>query len=184
MNKSKILDEIAEEIEKCDECKENTSGLPVPGEGNPNARIMFIGMAPGREESKTGRPFVGRSGRYLTKLLDAIGINREDVYITSPVKYFPGQRLLKSSEIEHSKVHLSKQIQTIQPELMVLLGDTAVKAVLGKGIKISENHGKTIRKDRDYFVTLHPSAGLRFEKFREIIKNDFKKLGKLVKNYQ
>jgi DNA polymerase len=182
MNKENRLKKIAEEISKCEECKMNKSGLPVPGEGNPNARIMFIGEAPGREEANTGRPFVGRSGKFLTKLLESIGISRKDVFITSPVKYYPGRRAPTNKEIQHGKKHLLKQIETINPKLIVLLGKVAHKALLEKEVKISRTHGKIFKKNSViFFSTFHPSAGIRFPKIKRLIEKDFAKLKKLIK---
>src|ERR1043166_605202 len=90
MNKRKELERIAKEIASCKICKRNSIGKPVPGEGNPNARIIFVGEAPGKTEAATGRPFVGRSGKFLRTNIQKIGLNDvKDVYITSPVKYLP-----------------------------------------------------------------------------------------------
>jgi uracil-DNA glycosylase family 4/DNA-3-methyladenine glycosylase len=176
MDKDKTLEEIAREIERCDECKKDKFGLPVPGEGNSDAKVMFIGMAPGREESKTGKPFVGRAGKLLTQLLDSIGIKREEVFITSPVKYYPGKRAPTSKEIEHGKVHFLKQIKIIKPKLIVLLGNVALKS-LDFDDKISEVHGKIIKRENvNYFPTFHPAAGVRFLKIKKEIQKDFKKL--------
>lgn len=153
----------------------------MPGEGNPNARVMFVGEAPGREESLTGRPFVGRSGKFLTELLSLIGIKREDVYITSPVKYFPGARAPTDAEISHGRTHLRKQIDIIGPKLIILLGNVASKGVLGKSFMVGQWHGKTKRENgRDHFFTFHPSAALRFPKIRKLIYQDFKKLAGLI----
>lgn len=172
------LDDIADEIARCKECEEGKSGLPVPGEGNPRARLMFIGEAPGREEARTGRPFVGRSGRLLTEMLRAIGIEREDVYITSPVKYYPGQRAPSRKEMEHGRTHLEKQIEAIGPKVIVLMGRCAVQALLpDMGIRVSKDHGKSIKRgDQTYFITFHPAAALRFKRLREIMGDDLRKL--------
>ena len=86
MNKKKELLKIAREIEKCALCRKWGTGEPVPGEGNPEAKIVFIGEAPGRQEARTGRPFVGRSGKLLRAAILEAGLSDEDVYITSPVK--------------------------------------------------------------------------------------------------
>lgn len=180
-NKKHELESIAGEIKKCRKCRKNTSGLPVPGEGNPNARIMFIGEAPGRQEALSGRPFVGRSGKLLTKLIEEIGIKRNDVYITSPVKYYPGQRAPTRAEIEHGKIHLKAQIGIIKPKLIVLLGNTALTALLDKDFKVTKDHGKVIYKNNiSFFVTFHPAAALRFPKNLSLIKKDFRKLKNLI----
>lgn len=157
----------------CKECKKGKYGLPVIGEGSPNARIMFVGEAPGKEESKTGRPFVGRSGRLLTKMLHDIGIERKDVYITSPVKYYPGKRRLRKEEIIHGAMHLRKQIEEISPEIIVLMGKTAVTALMDEDIKVTRDHGKFFGR---FFITFHPAAALRFPKIMRLMENDLRKL--------
>lgn len=179
MKEEKLL-EIAKEIEKCEECKKEKYGLPVPGEGNPDAKIIFLGMAPGFNESKIGKPFVGRAGKFLDKLLVLLGIKREEIFITSPLKYYPGRRSIKAWEIEHGKIHLQKQIEIIQPKLIVLLGEVAVKATLGKRYKLLEIHGKLIEKEGIfYFPTFHPAAAMRFPKIKELTIKDFEKLKKI-----
>lgn len=181
MDKQKELDKIAEDIKFCKECKVNKSGLPVPGEGSPDADIMFVGMAPGRQEAKTGRPFIGSAGKLLSKLLDGIGLKREEVYITSPVKYFP-EKLLSKDDISHGREHIMKQIEVIGPKIIVLLGSVAIAAILDdKDVKVVKDHGKVIDKNgRKHLVTYHPAAILRFRKFLPMLEADFKKIRKLL----
>ncbi len=186
MLKQKLLDEIAREIEKCKTCKAGKTGKPVPGEGNPNADIVFIGEAPGRTEGETGRPFIGRSGQYLTRLIESIGLARKDVFITSPVKYFPvaaGRgRAPTDAEIVHGKTHLEKQLKVINPKMIVLLGRVAAKALLGKSPMISVVHGTVIEKDgRKYFFAYHPAAAIRFQKIKPLIQKDFQRLKEVLK---
>jgi DNA polymerase len=182
--KLRLLKAVEEEIKKCEECKKNKFGLPVPGKGNPNAKIIFLGESPGPQESKKGEPFIGPSGKFLDKLLDFIGIKREDVFITSPVKYYPGSRAPTNEEIMHGMTHTSKQIKIINPKLIVMLGNVALKALFpNQRLKVSEIHGKPIEKDgRIYFPTFHPSAARRFPKIREKMIEDFEKLKKIIKN--
>lgn len=182
MAKQKLLDKIAKEIENCKICKTNKFGKAVPGEGNPNAKIMFVGEAPGKTESETGRPFVGRSGKFLTTLIESAGLKREDVYITSPVKYFPGYRAPTDTEITHGKIHFDKQVKIISPQFIVLLGRVAQKAVLGKAFLLKDLHGKIIKDGkRSYFLTYHPAAALRFPKLKILLSGDFKKMTKELK---
>ena len=182
MTKQQALDKIAKEIESCKICKVNKTGKAVPGEGNPNSDIMFIGEAPGRQEGETGRPFIGRSGKLLTILIESIGLKREDVYITSPVKYYPGMRPPTQQEIDHGKTHLQKQIETIIPSYLVLLGRVAVKGVLGIDVVMSKVHGTIVVKNqKNHFITYHPAAALRFQKFKTPLQGDFKKLKLLLK---
>jgi uracil-DNA glycosylase len=186
LKKTKIilLKKIAEEINRCRECKKDKSGLPVPGEGDPDATLMFIGEAPGREEARTGRPFIGRSGKLLTRMLAGVKINRENVYITSPVKYYPGKRAPTPKEITHGKKHLIAQIEIIKPKLLVLLGATAMKALLKGKYQVTKVHGKTITENgQTYFLTFHPAAALRFPKIIGIkMVKDLKSLPLLIKN--
>jgi len=180
MDKEEKLRQIAREIEKCRECRRGKSGLPVPGEGNPDARVMLIGMAPGKEEARTGRPFVGRSGRLLTEMLHRIGMERKEIYITSPVKYFP-EKNLTVNDIRHGAGHLKKQVDVISPGLLVLMGSVAVKALLPQErISVSKMHGRLIEKGgRRYFITFHPSAALRFPENRRMMMKDLAKLKRI-----
>lgn len=181
MTNFKRLEKIAKEIAKCKECKRNKYGLPVPGEGDPDAKIVFIGMCPGREESKVGKPFVGRSGRFLTQQLKAIGIERKDVYIISPVKYYPGKRILRKKEIQHGMIHTFKQLKIIKPKIVVLLGKVALEALLDKK-KLDKLHGKIIKKGGiTYIPTFHPSAAMRFPKIRKQFVKDFKKISRIIR---
>lgn len=190
--KSSELEKIASQIENCDICKENKIGKPVPGEGGSNAKIMFVGEAPGRQESQTGRPFIGRSGKYLTRLIESTGLSRKDVYITSPVKYFPVKpdghsgRAPTDQEITHGKTHFDKQVEIVNPKLIVLLGKVAAYALLGKSVTDSVNlkteHGKIISQNgRRYLFTYHPAAALRFPQIKQPVEEDFKKLKRIIK---
>lgn len=184
MNKTSALAKIAKEIEKCWECKIDKTGKPVSGEGSPDAKIIFIGEAPGREEAKTGRPFVGRSGKLLRQLIREIGLEETEVYITSPVKYLPKSGTPSKKDIIHGCEHLVKQLDIIKPKLIVLLGSVACQAILGQKIAIIKRHGEVIKKGRKtYFITLHPAAAVRFVKFRQILKVDFKNLKSILNSW-
>ena len=137
------------QIEVCQKCDLYKNGCAVPGEGNAKADIIFIGEAPGRVESETGRPFVGRAGKLLTSLIELIGLNRRDVFITSIVKHRPPKnRKPTQSEIDVCLPYLHEQIKNIKPRIIVLLGTTALCAVLGKKIgKITDIHGRIIKRD-------------------------------------
>ncbi len=181
INKQQELEKIAEEIERCKVCKVGKSGKAVPGEGNPNAKIVFIGEAPGRTEAATGRPFVGRSGKFLRSLINESGLKEDKVFITSPVKYLPDRGTPSPSDIAHGKIHLEKQLKIINPKIIVLLGSVAVQGVLGEKIPTLKNHGKIIDKDhRKYLLTIHPAAALRFPPLKKLILQDFKKLKSLL----
>ena len=174
MDKVEELNKVAKEIEKCKICKKNKSGKAVVGEGNPDADIVFIGEAPGRKESKTGRPFIGRSGQLLRSLIREVGLKEKDVYITSPVKYLPDAGTPSSKDIEHGRIHLQKQLEIIDPKIIVLLGRVATLGVMGEMVAIKKVHGR-IYKNK-YFITFHPAAGLRFPPLKEELKKDFQKL--------
>ncbi len=177
MDKMKRLADVAKEIEKCEICKIGKSGMAVPGEGNPDAEIVFLGEAPGKEEAKIGRPFIGRSGKLLRSLINEVGLREEEVFITSPVKYLPDKGTPSSDDISHARIHLNKQLEIINPKIIVLLGSVAAQAMLGEKIPITKEHGKIIEKEgRKYFLTFHPAAALRFPPNRELLRGDFLKL--------
>ena len=181
VNKSGKLAKIAQEIEKCKVCKTGKNGKAVIGEGSPDADIVFIGEAPGKKEAETGRPFVGRSGQLLRSLIREAGLKEEDVYITSPVKYLPNSGTPTIKDIEHGKTHLQKQLDVIDPKIIVLLGRVASFAILGEFLAINKMHGVIIDKNNQrYFVTFHPSAGLRFPPLKKKIIEDFQKLKKII----
>ena len=179
--KRAVLAQIAKEIERCRICKQGKSGMAVPGEGNPDADIMFIGEAPGRQEAKTGRPFIGRSGQLLRSLIVESGLTEEDVFITSPVKYLPDRGTPTPKDVAHGRTHLAKQLAVIEPKILVLLGAVAALGVLEEKIPIVKRHGEIIEKDgRKYFITFHPAAALRFPKLKTLLLADFQKLRKLL----
>jgi uracil-DNA glycosylase len=179
--KQKLLDQIAQEIEECKICQQNKIGRAVPGEGNPDAEIMFIGEAPGKVESQTGRPFVGRSGQLLRNLIKEFGLKEEEIYITSPVKYLPSSGTPTPADIKHGKIHFDRQLDIIDPKFIVLLGSVATQAVLGEKLAILKMHGQIIEKNgKRYFISLHPAAPLRNPAVRSLFLEDFKKLKKLI----
>ena len=195
MNKTKELEAIASEIETCKSCKEEKTGVAVPGEGNPDADIVFIGEAPGKTEAATGRPFVGRSGQLLRSLIREIGFDDvKDVYITSPVKYLPLRGTPTPQDIAHGRIHLMKQLKIINPKIVVLLGRVAAEGVLqrppspsglrrARKVAVFKEHGKVIEevKGIKYFLTYHPAAVLRFpNKFKKAMIEDFQTVKKLV----
>lgn len=184
MNKQlKRLHDEVEACRKCELCKGRIKA--VPGEGSGSSGIMFIGEAPGRMESETGRPFIGRAGKLLTLLIESIGLKRSDVFISSVVKCRPPHnRKPTQKEIDACMPCLEKQIEIIKPKVIVLLGSTAMYALLGKKIgKITEIHGRTVKHGGiTYFPTFHPAAGLRSAKIkRRQLEQDFKKLKRLAK---
>lgn len=182
MNKQKELQKIALEIENCKICKIGKSGKAVPGEGNPNAKVVFVGEAPGKTEAVTGRPFVGRSGKYLRAQIGSLGLDESEVFITSPVKYLPDRGTPTSEDIAHGKIHLERQLAIIQPKIVVLLGRVSAEGVLDKKVFVTKEHGKIIEEKNGikYFLTLHPAAVIRFQKNKPLLESDFKKIKTLL----
>jgi uracil-DNA glycosylase len=183
VEKKSKLEQIVKEIESCGECKLGKSGIAVPGEGNPNADIVFIGEAPGKTEAQFGRPFIGRSGKLLRSKIEEMGLDAQKVYITSPVKYLPDRGTPSNKDISHGRIHLTKQLEVIQPKLIVLLGSTAVSALLSDELNVTLNHGKLIEEKGStvkYFITVHPAAAMRFPKLRKMMDEDFKKLESII----
>ena len=139
----------------------------VPGEGQLEAEVMIIGQNPGADEDETGRPFVGRAGKFLTKILAENGIKREDVFITNIVKHVsPENRKPYPDEVAACLPYLNTQISIIKPKIIVLLGETAKEASRIEGIK--------------YVQIIHPSAAMRFTKMREKFTEQIKQLSSLI----
>lgn len=181
MTKEKALQKIAQEIENCTLCKKDTTGKAVPGEGNQDAKIVFVGEAPGKKEAATGRPFIGRSGQLLRNLIQEIGLQEKDVFITSVGKYLPLAGTPSASQIAHGRTHLLEQLAVIKPEIVVLLGSVAVQGVLQEKVPVKSMHGTTKEKDGQiYFITLHPAAGLRFPPLKMLLREDFQTLRKVL----
>ena len=173
-----ILEEIAAEVStctKCDLCKGATKG--VPGEGNPHAKIMFIGEGPGFHEDKQGRPFVGPAGQFLVELLASINLKRSDVFITNVVKHRPpGNRDPLPAEINACNDYLDRQIAAINPQVIVTLGRFSMAKFFG-GDKISAIHGRARRVDGRICIAMyHPAAGLHQQSLKDTIRADFKKI--------
>ncbi len=181
--KEKALSEIAAEIARCRTCKKDKIGLPVPGEGSADAKIVFLGEAPGKKEAQTGKPFIGPAGKVLHRLLAQAGIRGSEVFITSPVKYLPKHVTPTLEEIRHGRKHLDKQLAVIKPKLIVLMGRVACQAILERDYSPALDHGKIIKSDGvSYFLTYHPAASLHNPNLRTVIAADFKKLKKLIAN--
>ena len=176
---------LAEGIRTCTACPLYKNRLlAVPGEGPANAKIMFVGEAPGADEDHLGRPFVGRSGKFLDELMNTVGIKREDVFITGACKCRPPQnRTPTVSELKTCRqLWLDQQIEVIKPRVIVLLGSAALRSVLGLE-RVTPVRGRfIIRNGQQYFVTYHPAAGMRFPKIGAIMHNDFQQLIQKIKN--
>jgi len=180
---TETLFSLSEQIRRCTACPlYKKSTLAVPGEGPKNAKIMVVGEAPGEEEDRTGKTFMGKAGKFLDKMLEIADIKRNDVFITNAVKHRPYEnRNPKVGELKTCKeLWLDQQIEIIKPELIIVLGRIALKSLLNE-TDVKYLHGKVIgRNKQKYFVTYHPSAALRFPKIRAEMEKDFKKLKKFV----
>ncbi|PIR43249.1 uracil-DNA glycosylase [candidate division WWE3 bacterium CG10_big_fil_rev_8_21_14_0_10_32_10] len=165
---------------KCRLCKGRKNA--VVGEGNINAKIVFVGEAPGAEEDKQGRPFVGRSGMFLNDLMRKCGFKRTDVWIGNIIKCRPPEnRDPMVDEVRACRPYLDRQLDLINPKMVVTLGRFALEYFLPKE-KISEVHGRPLRaKSRIIFPLYHPAAALRNEAIRKIMNNDFKAISDVLK---
>ncbi len=165
------LSDLEHLISNCKLCElYKTRKKVVFGEGSTNPILMLVGEAPGREEDLTGRPFVGRSGELLTKMLRAINIERKEVFITSVIKCRPPRnRTPTEAEIQSCKPYLLKQIELLDPKLILCLGTTASRALLGNKGPLSKIRGTFFTVDgRKIMVTYHPAFLLRFAGAKQI----------------
>ena len=178
------LNRLHDGIRRCRRCILHRSREhAVPGEGPIWAKILLVGEAPGREEDRQGRPFVGRSGRFLDSLLEEAGVSRRKIYITSSVKCRPPRnRAPRADELKICKANwLDRQIRLIRPKIIVLLGKTSVRQVLGLKGNLSRLHGRVFGQNGiRCLVTFHPAAGMRFPRIKGKMKHDFKKLNILT----
>jgi DNA polymerase len=159
------LEAAAARVSHCTRCPELAYARrqTVYGEGDPAARVCFFGEGPGAEEDRQGRPFVGRSGQLLTKMIEACSFRREDVYILNTVKCRPpGNRNPELSEIAHCREYFEQQFELIQPEYIVCLGLVAAQSLLNTTISIGRLRGTFHRyRSSKVIVTYHPSYLLR-----------------------
>jgi uracil-DNA glycosylase len=156
-----------------------TATRTVPGEGNPQASVVFVGEAPGKNEDELGRPFVGRAGKLLGELLAEAGLVREDVWITNVVKARPPKnRDPKAPEIAHWMPVLEREIELIQPRLIVPLGRHALKH-FAPAAKIGEVHGTLV--DGRLFPLYHPAAAMYNQTLKSTLFDDARALGVLLR---
>jgi uracil-DNA glycosylase len=176
------LEEIADEIRVCPLCElARTRTHAVPGEGNPRAAVMFIGEGPGYHEDQQGRPFVGAAGKLLEELLDRAGLKREDVFITNVVKCRPpGNRDPLPDEMMACSGYLERQIDTIDPTVIVTLGRHSMSRWF-PGEKISKIHGNPKKIGARTIVPMyHPAAALHQGNIKPLIEEDFAALRKIL----
>ncbi len=176
------LDSVAKNVRECKKCELcETRIMAVPGKGNFDADVIFVGEAPGKNEDIHGEPFVGAAGKRLDMILEDTGINREDVYITNIVKCRPPKNRVPSKKEEEScNEFINQEIEIINPKIICVMGNTAYGTLLD-GKEITKNHGKIVEKDgRKFFVTFHPAATIYNQKLVDELKNDFRKLAEFL----
>lgn len=170
------LGEIQEDLGVCTRCKlHETRTNIVFGEGNPKARLVFVGEGPGRDEDQQGRPFVGRAGHLLTRIIKAMGLERDDVYICNVVKCRPpGNRNPEADEVASCEPFLFRQIRSIDPEVIVCLGSVATGLLLKlKNFKMGQLRGNFHQYGNSkLMITYHPAALLRNPNFKKPVWED------------
>lgn len=181
-NRQEILDQITQDVRE-HQCSLRSGCIQaVPGEGNPESPIVFIGEGPGRWEDEQGRPFVGPAGKLLGDLLSGIGFKRENVFITNINKCRPPEnRDPRPEEIAEHSQFLKRELELIKPKLIVLLGRHALNRFFPNE-QISKSHGRAKRKGHQvYFTIYHPAAALHNPNLSGILKEDFKKIPVILK---
>jgi uracil-DNA glycosylase len=174
----KSLKQLREAARRCQDCPLWANATQtVFGAGDPHARVMLVGEQPGDEEDKKGLPFVGPAGRLLDRALEAADVNREHLYVTNAVKHFKWQlrgkrRLHKTPaqrEIDACHQWIEGEIREVKPHVIVALGSTAAKAIIGKEFKVSVQRGQFVESPLapHVFATFHPSALLRLREDEE-----------------
>lgn len=174
------LDDLEKKVKRCTRCnlRAGCRGV-VFGEGNPQARVVLCGEGPGADEDLLGRPFVGRAGQLLDKILEACGFERfQHVYILNVVKCRPpGNRIPTEEEMNACRPNLSAQLRILQPKILVLLGAAALQAILDPKGKITRDRGKWVSRSGMFILpTYHPAALLRNPALKRESWEDFKQV--------
>jgi len=183
-DRARALEETAHEVRACVRCRLHEGRTnAVPGEGPADATVMLVGEAPGKEEDASGRPFVGSAGRILEAALKAAGLPRDVVFITNVVKCRPpGNRTPKADEIGACRPYLLKQIAAVRPKVLVTLGSTALRGLLGPGNELKEARSKTLRwGEIPVIPTYHPAAVLYNRKLERALRRDLRKVARIVR---
>ncbi len=182
MNKVDILAQIEKAVKTCNKCRLcKLAKKAVPGEGNPNSQIVFIGEAPGANEDEQGRPFVGRAGKMLEEMLKSIGLERQDVWIGNVIKHRPpDNRQPMADEVRACMPYLDAQLKAIAPKAIVTLGKYALEYFDKEG-KISRDHGVPKKVgSRLIYPLYHPAAALRNPAVDKVLRQEFKKVKDLI----
>lgn len=180
---TKSLLELNSKINNCIRCPLGLTRTKfVFGSGNENADVLIIGEAPGRDEDKQGKPFVGRAGQLLTKIIESIDLTREDVFIANILKCRPpNNRRPESEEVAKCEPYLMKQIEIIKPKIILALGLTAIDTLKGEKHKMKDIRGQVSEfQNTKLMVTYHPAALLRNPKLKRPVWEDMKKLKALI----
>lgn len=185
MTKEEALRLLGEEqLEYCKQHSDlyKTATQAVPGDGNVDTEVMFIGEAPGAKEDELGKPFVGAAGKFLNELIGSIGLKREDIFIANCIKHRPpGNRDPLPEEIAAYGPWLQGQIDIIDPKLIVTLGRFSMEFVLGPGFSISKIHGQPKRRNGKVVMPMyHPAAALYSGNLRPVLAADFQKIPKVI----
>jgi DNA polymerase len=185
LEKKKELDEIRAKVLACSDCKLCKSRIQaVPGEGNIETEVMFVGEAPGANEDKKGIPFCGAAGKFLDSMLAGIDLKREDIFITNTVKCRPPEnRDPEDDEKLACRHYLEEQISQIKPQMIVCLGRHATTSMLPGLESISKLHGKALRQQNGivYLPLYHPAAALHNGGLRSTLLEDFNKIPVILK---
>lgn len=189
--KDNLLSELRNKIKSIKNCelKKSATNL-VFSDGNPNAKIMIIGEGPGANEDKEGKPFVGRAGKLLDKMLESINLNRKNVYISNVVNYRPPQnRKPTDVEIRRYLPFLQKHIEIINPRILILLGSTALNAIIGNEIVISKARGKWVNKkigntETNVIASFHPAFLMRQPDQKKYAWEDLKMIRKKISEFK
>lgn len=180
---TRALADLTREVEHCQRCPLYRGATrAVVSDGSPEAQLLFIGEAPGREEDLQGKPFVGAAGQLLTKMIIAMGLSRADVYICNVVKHRPpGNRVPLPEEIEACRPYLERQLALVRPSVICTLGAVATKALLGPHISIMKIRGEVREYQGIALVpTLHPAYLLRNPPAKKFAWEDLKKVKRLL----
>tara|TARA_B100000287_G_scaffold14294_1_gene14448 strand:- start:363 stop:1067 length:705 start_codon:yes stop_codon:yes gene_type:complete len=187
LNKTEELIRLKERIQNIQNCKLKNNGSKIVfADGNNNSPLMIVGEGPGQKEDELGKPFVGDAGILLNKMLKAIHINRENVYITNVVNFRPpNNRKPEAGEITKYSDFLRDHISIVDPKILVLMGSTAMESLLGPKIKISKERGiwkEVIIKNKTYLtmITFHPAYLLRQADQKKYSWEDLKKIKKKI----
>ncbi|MGA1790027.1 MAG: uracil-DNA glycosylase [bacterium] len=174
-----VLEKLGISLRNCTKCKLASSRSQIVfGEGNPRAKLLFIGEAPGAEEDRTGRPFIGKAGELLSRIIQAIDLSRDQVYISSIVKCRPpGNRTPEAEEIAACKPFLIQQIMAIQPVIICTLGSVATQGILNTQEPITKCRGQFHKYQGIYVMpTFHPAYLLRNPKDKKLVWEDMQKI--------